>query len=86
MDIKAIKLLVKLFCKQKKHSQAEDLINKSLELMPDEADLYYLLAGIHKQLENNEEYEKFIKITYDKKITFTGDEKVLEEEIKKISL
>lgn len=84
MDLKALKLLVKLLVKQKKYADAEELINQKLSDMPDEADLYYLLAGIYKKLENKKEYFKFLMLADKNKLTFSGDEAKLEKEIEDI--
>ena len=46
-----------------------------------EADLYYLLAHVYKNMKRNINYNKYIKLAYQYKSTFTGNIKKLEDEI-----
>ena len=82
-DIKAVKLLVKMYSKQKEYAIAQNILNQTLQRMPDEADLYYLHAEICKQLGDEEGYKQYILLTNEKKITYSGNEKLLQTEVEK---
>ena len=73
-------MLVKLYSKHKKYSTAEKILRQAMHDMPEEADIYYLLAQIYMQLKNKINYTKYLKMTVSKELTFTGDiEKVKRE-------
>ena len=81
-DIKAIKMLVKLLYKHKKFVAAEKILRQAIHDMPEEADVYYFLAKVYQELKNRINYVKYLKLTLNKQLTFSGDVNSLEEEIK----
>ncbi|MBQ9245752.1 tetratricopeptide repeat protein [bacterium] len=80
-DIDAIKMIVKLFAKGKKFAPAERILRQALQVLPDQADLYYLLAQIYQQMKSKINYAKYLKMALSKSITFTGDIEKLKEEV-----
>ncbi len=84
-DIKAVKMLTKLLCKQKKYSAAEKVLKQAMLQLPDEADICYLLAKVYKELKSRINYTKYLKLTLSKKITFSGSVEDLEKEIKSVT-
>ena len=75
-------MIVKLFSKHKKYSAAEKILRQAMQTMPDEADIYYFLARVYKELKSRINYVKYLKMTLKKQITFSGDINTLKEEIK----
>lgn len=83
-DLKAITMLVKVLSKNKKFLQAEKILNQALTILPEEADIYYLLSRIYTELKNTVNRIKYLKLTISKKITFSGDIEDVEEELKEL--
>ena len=75
-------MIVRIYAKHKKYSAAEKILRQAMNDMPDEADIYYFLAKIYKELKNKINYVKYLKIALKKQITFSGDINNLENEIK----
>ena len=82
-DINAIKMYIKLLSKHKKYSVAEKLLKQATANMPEEADLYYLLAQIYQKLNSKPNYIKYLQTTLSKQVTFSGDIDELKNEIEK---
>ena len=81
-DLQAVKLLVKILAKNKKYTSAEKILKQYTVKMSEEADLYYLLAQVYKELKNHPNYLKYLKYTLRRKLKFSGNIIKLEEEIK----
>ena len=80
-DMQAVKLVIKLFFKQKKYEAAERLLKQLIPKAPEQADIYYLLAQVYNSINNPANYYKFLKFAEAKLITFSGDKEMLKNEI-----
>ena len=77
-------MIVKVLSKHKKYLEAEKVLTKAMTIIPEEADIYYLLSGIYKELKNTANQIKYLKLTISKKLTFSGDIEDVEEELKEL--
>ncbi len=83
-DIEAYKILNKIYIKQERYLEAQDLIKEALESMPLNGDLYYNYAQIFKCQGDMEKYYNALKVAVTNNATLTYPFESVQKELKKV--